>query len=179
MSPTHKEKSWDIVEAHHMNTKLHKFNHRVSFTKRIEIENNKDDEPSSLWACGPELDGSYVSAVHPGSQSLLWKHTNTTRVTPHVYPWYTLSPECKQQLHRRKTKLEIQVENWLGLKCQASSTTVPPWLHQASKSNFNSIFNFSSIQNGTPLFVNFTIYPFLPEIKRICNVYFQTSNIKA
>lgn len=74
------------MEAHHVNTKLHKFNHRVSFTKRIEIENNKDDEPSSLWACGPESDGSYMSAVHPGSQSLLWKHNNTTRVTPMCIP---------------------------------------------------------------------------------------------
>lgn len=68
MLPIHKEKSWDIVEAHHMNIKLHKFNQSPS---QIEIENNKDDEPSFLWACSPESDGSYVSAVRPGSQSLL------------------------------------------------------------------------------------------------------------
>lgn len=145
MLPTHTDKSWDTVETHHMNAKLHKFT-RVSFTKRREIENNKGYKPSShrehvapsRWgvlflpfAQGPSP--SYGSTPpHKGDPMCITK-------TPCLQNASSYFRGGKQSWKFKwKTDWNLNVQQ------------VPALYHPNFTSNFNSIFNFSSTQNGTP-----------------------------
>lgn len=91
MLPTHKDKSWDTVETHRMNAKLHKFTTESPSQEEERLRITKITSPHPTVSVWPGVRGEFRVCRSPRVPVPPMEAPHQTRVTPCASPKHPVS----------------------------------------------------------------------------------------